>query len=325
MDELFTHQHRTHFFSLHIHNNDFRFVRWDRTAVVATDIVAASSSAPLLVEFFRRFNLMDPQARGHDTSAARATASEQDMLLRGVEQVNGEYGYLRGSAQTMVSKFSPYRIRVDSAKGINPQYYIVQGPCTRGDGLLGPSMRGYWAWSVTCAEMVFLKDAWGPVPGNTSEADTLCTLFVNPYMPQIFGTGPVLGDHHLPQRSVALYGDGDNKQLEHHRVVQELSINLDLKELCRPRQVVQAIRDTLLGTPTTSSLLLGSALPTRLQPSSMHSRIVVSPTPTSPRRILCTTPRLSEPFWSTGSMRFQSNMTSPSTTSRYVQFLRRVS
>ncbi|KAI5115296.1 hypothetical protein M0805_008202 [Coniferiporia weirii] len=67
---------RTHAFSVLVLSDIARIIRWDRAGAIVTEPIEYTKESAWFAEFFRRFDQLTPEQRGHDTTVSTPTSEE---------------------------------------------------------------------------------------------------------------------------------------------------------------------------------------------------------------------------------------------------------
>ncbi|KAJ3477495.1 hypothetical protein NLI96_g10426 [Meripilus lineatus] len=161
--KIFSHQHRTFVFSIHIHGELVYLVRWDHAgAIVATPFSLLDESHKVHT-FLSRFAKMDPAQQGYDDSIRSALPSEAKMFLEFTTTDPVHQAYLeearapRGGVDATISV-----VQITGCDG-RPNLRLAFGrPRFMGREIVGKATRGYIAYDLDNQRLVFLKDCWHP-------------------------------------------------------------------------------------------------------------------------------------------------------------------
>ena len=171
-----TWQFRTWTFSIGIFGNIARLFRWDRAgAIVSQPILYRKEGNRDLVEFLRRFDVMDQAQRGWDPTVFDATPEEARVFEKAIKDVEETQGAsLKSLFATVGDKDKYLRKRIEIPKrdgeGERAVSYIVGRSIERARSPTGRATRGFVALSMDTKELVFLKDSWRPdLPGMKGE------------------------------------------------------------------------------------------------------------------------------------------------------------
>ena len=172
-----TWQFRAWTFSVAIFGNVARLFRWDRAgAIVSAPISYCKEGNRDLVEFLRRFDMMDRTQRGWDPTVFDASPEEIADFDKAIEDVAGDAKnvLLRSLFASVGDKGKCLRRRIEIPKregeGERTVSYIVGRSIERARSPTGRVTRGFVAMSMDTKKLVFLKDSWRPnLPGMKGE------------------------------------------------------------------------------------------------------------------------------------------------------------
>lgn len=207
--KTFTHQHRTHLFQLLICGKLARFLMWDHSGAIVSDVFDYVAKPDLLAAFVWRYNHMTPEARGYDPNAQLASSAEcatfqekTKELLANLDKScprHPQYAsFLPGATADEgwpVYKFT-VKDTVDSATGKQTEV-LLRRPIFWAHGAVGRGTRGYIVYDLTDCELRFLKITWRVVHerliaertilGNLRQAGIM-------RVPEVFFGGDVAGE-----------------------------------------------------------------------------------------------------------------------------------
>jgi hypothetical protein len=139
-------QFRSHVFSVLVVKDYARLIRWDRAGAVVTAAFDYCDPESLLIEFFQRYELLGPEARGVDTSVEEPSAAEA------------------AAARELLMLEPPVplvKLAVPSSKTKELAYYVGPMPTAmRNASPTGRSTRIFIAYDIHEKRKVFLKDTW---------------------------------------------------------------------------------------------------------------------------------------------------------------------
>ncbi|KAJ3477491.1 hypothetical protein NLI96_g10424 [Meripilus lineatus] len=161
--KIFSHQHRTFVFSIHIHGELVYLVRWDRAgAVVATPFNLLKESHKAHT-FLSRFAKMGPAQQGYDDSIRSALPSEAKMFLdyRTMDLVHQAY-LEEARAPCGGMDAVVYVVQIVGCDGRPNLRLAIGRPRFMGGGIVGRATRGFIAYDLDNQRLVFLKDYWQP-------------------------------------------------------------------------------------------------------------------------------------------------------------------
>ncbi|KAI0319061.1 hypothetical protein OF83DRAFT_1241157 [Amylostereum chailletii] len=208
----FKHQSRIFAFSVVLFDKWARLVRWDRSGAVVTERFIWSGTEGPLAEFFRRFDDMSEEERGHDPTVSKPSD----------EQINVARAAFAKSDATDISPEEPLRLFTvaDDVTG-EERLYVVADSQWHSRSLAGRATFGYVAVDVSTGSVVYLKDTWRiDEPGMQKEGDVYRRLWEHgvPYIAPILCAGDVVGQTSRTQEfSSAEWVCGETDIVPHQR------------------------------------------------------------------------------------------------------------
>ncbi|KAI0363446.1 hypothetical protein BV20DRAFT_144220 [Pilatotrama ljubarskyi] len=180
-EQIFRIQQRTALFMLLVIGRNCRFVRWDRSGVIATPSMDYVSEPGVLCDLIWRMGMQSNQRLGVDPSATRLYPDDEEYKLMDEftvdhatdlasneriltdEEVKADnplvFDYVRRSFCFSLKKEWPrYRLQVPC--GGHTRSFLVGRPMFCHNGMAGRGTRGYIALDVERKRFVWLKDAW---------------------------------------------------------------------------------------------------------------------------------------------------------------------
>ncbi|KAI5116111.1 hypothetical protein M0805_001981 [Coniferiporia weirii] len=131
---------RTHVFSVLILGDTARFIRWDRAGAVVTEPIEYTKESTDFAEFFRRFDRLTPEQRGHDTTVSIPTAEELAKAREAFTPI-----------RRVLESDESFQSRCDEILG--QTFYNVQS-------LVGRASRGSPVFDLKTGRICYLKDTW---------------------------------------------------------------------------------------------------------------------------------------------------------------------
>ena len=265
-------QFRTSVLTVGIFGTVVRFFRWDRTdskVSVPIDYSTAEGNRHL-TEFFTRFNLMSPEARGWDPTVKDATEKEIEDFDEAIRKVcqrpkreaeGDNVDLLFSKLAESVGRRDQYpRKQVSVLDGKKTKYYIVGRPTSVVKLPTGRATRGFVAMSMETKRLVFLKDSWRPDVGGIEAEDHWHSILRTKRVKRIgafshgsdvYGTKSFIRCHDKKQRTLNLYAK-ENGELEtmgfiHYRSVQP-ELYLPLETFKSSKHLTSVMLDIALGT-----------------------------------------------------------------------------
>ncbi|TFY66858.1 hypothetical protein EVG20_g4238 [Dentipellis fragilis] len=140
----FAMQFRAFCFSVCIIGTDkARLIRWDRGGAVVTERFSLVDKWDWLLEFFWRFNYLDSEGRGRDTSVVQATPEEVEM-----------------AKAFFPDEPTLHKIRIMDDRDHTDRYFLVARPTEYNISVCGRATRGFKAFDMEKKDMMWLKDSW---------------------------------------------------------------------------------------------------------------------------------------------------------------------
>ncbi|GJE92012.1 hypothetical protein PsYK624_081650 [Phanerochaete sordida] len=264
----FARQHRRFLFQIIIVGDQARFLRWDRSGC----IVSARFSfihTPHLANFLWRFDHMDSQQRGWDSTATLATRVEKKLFEDAVRDFIGVAKASAGreravrevpnAEQTLdgTDTYPTWKIRVAHEDTHEITEVVVRRPFAGHRAMFGRATRAYLALDLTTSRLVFLKDSWRVNDRRVRpEFRTYQELRSRdiPFIPYPMYGGDVqdpdgtvqetLGQSLAAEKNDWHVGATRLDGHVHHRLVQDIAYRLDSAQ--DERELMQAIHDALI-------------------------------------------------------------------------------
>jgi hypothetical protein len=136
-------QFRTHAYSVLIVKDTARLFRWDRSGTIVTDAFKYNESS-YLAEFFCRYSKASPEMRGKDQSVSHPTLTEATKARQ---------------ALVLDDNAPLVKLAIPDTAG-SPLYYIAAAPRVTPYTPPGRATRGFQAYDVLGAKLVYMKDSW---------------------------------------------------------------------------------------------------------------------------------------------------------------------
>ena len=189
-------QYRTHTFMVFIVNNYARLIRWDRSsgALVTERIFSTGNEQSFLLDFFIRYDIASPEARGHDCTVGLPTQVE-------IQNAKAIVPELKEAKSLLAFEHSGNRYIIDSPNPASgSRLRIPVGRCTR------PSI----AYDTQNRRRVLLKDSWRVVLKDIEPEGNIYRRLLGarvPNIPSLLSDGDVGNDsdeYHRSQTDKAL-------------------------------------------------------------------------------------------------------------------------
>ncbi|KZT27183.1 hypothetical protein NEOLEDRAFT_1240477 [Neolentinus lepideus HHB14362 ss-1] len=205
-EAMFSHQHRTHVFSLLVLGEHVRFIRWDRSGAIVSQLVHYVEDPEILAHFLWRFSNLAPSQAGFDLTAEEIDEEslEYHLMKSGPndesltekqrqywqESLDESWSWWKlkvggcdcssraSRAQVPRQNMDPkYEARDHVAATERPRYFLVGRPHFKASRLDGRGTRGYIAMDPETKKLHYLKDCWRvTLPGIQKEGDVLRAL-----------------------------------------------------------------------------------------------------------------------------------------------------
>ncbi|KAI5116676.1 hypothetical protein M0805_003317 [Coniferiporia weirii] len=153
---------RTHAFSVLVTADRARFIRWDRAGAIVSEPVKYSEDPALFAEFFRRFDQLTPEQRGHDMTVSVPTADElekaQSGLSPGKDPGESEEEHQMCCNKFLDQEFLKFTVQNDTCT--EPSYFVGTFPSHSAESLVGRASRGCAVFDLQRECVCYLKDTW---------------------------------------------------------------------------------------------------------------------------------------------------------------------
>ncbi|KAL0959975.1 hypothetical protein HGRIS_011637 [Hohenbuehelia grisea] len=158
-------QHRLHLFVILILDTKARFIRWDRSGAIVSELFDYTQNSQPLIDFFWRFGKASDEQKGFDPTVSSPTPDEEDLAMYRLNK------WAPKDVERPIAVFS-----VPSAD-IPGKYhrYVAWGALANADLPIGRATRGWPACNIETREIGFLKDIWRS-DAYRKETDTLKKL-----------------------------------------------------------------------------------------------------------------------------------------------------
>lgn len=244
--EQFVCQHRTFMLTVSITGKYARFVRWDQTSCKGTKRFDFHKRPWLLSMFLWRYGQLCRAARGFDTTATLATASEERVLKRALREFIKNSPRQHGDLKISAEEYPTYRVRVQGPDGkpltviAGKPFYTI--PLSAGRDT---HTRVYAGYLKSEKRIVILRDYWCRDEGNfTPDAEMYEYLQEHnvPHIPTIIAAGDVLVDGE-PQTTEFCEDIDTRTPCTHQRMIQE--VVFPMSSINSSKELTQVMRDTV--------------------------------------------------------------------------------
>ena len=270
-------QFRTSVLMVGIFGKIARFFRWDRAGSkvsVPIDYSKAEGNRHL-TEFFTRFDLMSPEARGWDLTVKDATEKEIEDFAVAVRKVcqgrpkpgkkaeGGDVDPLLSKLVESVGRHDQYpRKKVSVLDDKKTKHYIIGRPTSVVKLPTGRATRGFVAMSVETNRLVFLKDSWRPDVEDIEAEDYWHGVLQQKraehigafsHGSDVYSTKSLIRCHDKKQRTLSNLYAKEHGELEtvmgytHYRSVQP-ELYLPLETFKSSKHLTSVMLDIALGT-----------------------------------------------------------------------------
>ena len=79
-------QFRVHTFCVLVCAGHARFIRWDRSGAIVTELFDCAKNPQFFAEFFWRFDRLNPEEKGHDTSVSPVPENVPQDILKNLRE-----------------------------------------------------------------------------------------------------------------------------------------------------------------------------------------------------------------------------------------------
>ncbi|TFY77261.1 hypothetical protein EWM64_g6751, partial [Hericium alpestre] len=187
-------QFRSFSFSVILFPNAYRLIRWDRAGAVVTRRTSLGRDGQSLAEFLWRFNHMNPEQRGRDTTVCAPNRTEA-ALARTFFESQGVREHLASSGgDTDVSLTTLHKFHVHDEHTKADHYFIAPHALWSSLAPTGRSTSGYLAYDLQDHRLVYVKDTWrADIPDCQPEGVTYRLLNTHgvPYIAGLVCSGDV--------------------------------------------------------------------------------------------------------------------------------------
>ncbi|KAI5116114.1 hypothetical protein M0805_001984 [Coniferiporia weirii] len=153
---------RTHTFSVLVLGDIARIIRWDRAGAIVTEPIEYTKDSTSFAEFFRRFDQLTPEQRGHDTTVSTPTSEELAKARLGFKLQNKDAENnedLQSCCNTILDQ-TLHKFAVQKDDGSEPSYFVGPMPERKTLSLVGRASRGSPVCDLKTGRICYLKDTW---------------------------------------------------------------------------------------------------------------------------------------------------------------------
>jgi len=231
-------QFRVHAFSVLICGRTARLVRWDRAGAVVSCTFDYVKRPEILAGFFWRYNHLDLEGRGSDTSVTQPTKREAEQA--------------RDLLQPNDKKCTFVKLLIPGAQDDSKKYYIIPLPKYILRSPFGRATRPSRAYDVAGDRVVFCKDYWRiDQPGMKKEGDVYALLKEHqvPHIPPFDRGNDILNHSTVTQTLSRDSWACKTKEMscyQHHRISLAV-VGRELASFTSSWEFVNAIADAMEG------------------------------------------------------------------------------
>ncbi|KZT18489.1 hypothetical protein NEOLEDRAFT_153514, partial [Neolentinus lepideus HHB14362 ss-1] len=188
-EAMLSHQHRTHVFSLLVLGDHVRFIRWDRSGAMVSQLVDYVQDPTMLAHFLWRFSKLAPSQAGFDVTAEeiKKESTEYRLMTSGLNDERLTETQRQYWQKSLDAKWSWWKLKVGGCdcssrasrtqvpcqnkdpkcedrnhvtEAERPRYFFVGKPHFTAPGVDGRGTRGYIAMDPDTKKLHYLKDCW---------------------------------------------------------------------------------------------------------------------------------------------------------------------
>jgi hypothetical protein len=234
-------QYRSHAFSVLIVRDRARIIRWDREGAIVTGVINYNTE-PYLADFFHRYARASPELRGIDTSVSLASFKEAALARSQLNLPNTK---------------RMFKVSIPAVDGPGMLTLIIPQPVAQGLPPIGCGTRTCPAFDLLNKKVVMFKDSWRvSLPDILPEGETYKLLKSH----KVHNVATCIARHDVPRSIPQQYAQTikfssaawarPNSAITPH-ILHRLALDIVGEKLTRfesSRQLVQSIRDALIGT-----------------------------------------------------------------------------
>ena len=256
-------QFRVHTFCVLMCAEGVRFIRWDRSGAIVTEMFNCVQEPHFLAEFFWRYSHLDHERKGYDTSIS--LVPEKAVIPQEIFEMLKDKNMNPFSRRKVVARREEFRmLRVPDRN--NPEdenefiiwfcpEYTLHSPFGRGT-------RSMLAYDMEKQAIVFLKDYWR-AEGAVKEGDIYSLLELN-HVPNIppFGKGNDVRKHatitdalKAEQKTTWARPSKEMVPLRHYRMTLGV-VGRPLTSFDSSRELVSVIADAMEGKTSFVDLIM---------------------------------------------------------------------
>lgn len=263
-DLVFSRQHRTHLFQLLVCGNTVRFIFWDHSGAIVSDLFDYVKCPLRLAQFFWRYNCMTKAERGWDLSAVSASSEERTQFTKAFGKFLAEMydpshprHRIPQAEDTIDDRYPVMKITVEDDVSKEPVQVLVQAPFFRTRSAVGRATRGYIAYHLVRNELVFFKDSWREMRSFLTAERSIYTLLSDTnvsFILEVLSGGDVAANgvrgrtrclEWMSKQSLDIRYGHRPKTYQHHRLLQPLAF--PIQSAPNSKEYTRAFRDCIRG------------------------------------------------------------------------------
>ncbi|GJE92011.1 hypothetical protein PsYK624_081640 [Phanerochaete sordida] len=263
----FARQHRRFLFQAVVIGDQARLLRWDRSGCIVSARFSVIHTLHL-ADFLWRFDHMDAQQRGWDSTATLATRIEMKLFedavrdFIGVAEVSAGRNHtprkVPNAEETLDSTdtYPTWKIRVAHEDTHEATELVVRRPFAGHRAMFGRATRAYLALDLSTSRLVFLKDSWRLDDRRVRPEFRIYQELRSrdiPFIPYPMYGGDVQDSAGIVQETLGQVVAAERNDWHvgatrldghvHHRLVQDIAYRLD--SVRDERELMQVIHDAL--------------------------------------------------------------------------------
>ncbi|KAI0089404.1 hypothetical protein BDY19DRAFT_1056432 [Irpex rosettiformis] len=145
---VFSQQHRTHIFQLLVCGSHVRYIFWDHSGAIVSDLFDYAK---------RGWDLSVEDANDYERRKFRKTVAK---LLLDMNDPTHSQCRLPRAEDTLDDKYHVVKVTIEDDVLKTPVQILIQAPFFRSHSTPGRATRGYIAYHLVRRELVFFKDTW---------------------------------------------------------------------------------------------------------------------------------------------------------------------
>lgn len=162
-------QHRCFIFMVYIVRTKARLIRWDRAGAIVSKPIDLETKPLLLLNFFARLSSLSSEGRGRDPTVIPASPADIDAFLT---YAKTQTGWVKKAIDDIVGQLPTWPLYKMTCQALAPSdnsmprqpdiELVVGKSCSDHHDLTGRATRGFIAFRLQPAKLVFVKDYWRP-------------------------------------------------------------------------------------------------------------------------------------------------------------------